>query len=75
VDSALMDPGMLVCKAWDLSAEITRSEEQTTRSRARERKDEFVQDSNDGVLYGADGRNTRTKCEGGRLEQEKRHHV
>jgi hypothetical protein len=40
-----------------------------------EKKDESVQNSNDGVLYGAHGRNTRTKRKGGRLEQEDRDHV
>jgi hypothetical protein len=39
------------------------------------RKNESVQNSNDGVLYGAHGRNTRTKRKGGRLDQENRDHV
>ena len=32
--------------------------------------DETIQSSNGGVLYGADGRDPRTKCKSGRLEQE-----
>ena len=40
-----------------------------------QRKNEAIQSSNDGWMYGAHGRNTRTNCKGGRSEQENRGHV
>ena len=70
-----MAPGVPFSQPREMPAEIcltpNRSEPQTYKIRNKGKKrNEVIQSSNGGVLYGADGRDPRTKCKSGRLEQE-----
>ncbi|MEK7754958.1 MAG: hypothetical protein AAB654_23735, partial [Acidobacteriota bacterium] len=70
----------LCLEAWELPTQIHTTSYPKAKGKPQiqtkgEKEDESVQNSNDGVLYGADGSNTRTNRKGGRLEQEDRDHV
>jgi hypothetical protein len=76
--AVLKDLGMPLCRASDLPPTTASRRygagQQGHKSGAKE-KNEAIESSNDGWMYGAHGRNTRTNCKGGRSKQENRGHV